>query len=476
MDGTNDGDGSGDDDDDDDGHVPINSSPMSEDEDEDVMAEREGSSSTFVRVNTSPEGPPPGPDIPPRVLDGEEVPDLKPPHDYFSVHSARKDSLSWMSPSSNPNRAPPTPKDRPAMLYHQSSKSMVDLLSRQRRDLSVIDEETKGKGRATDSVSSAVATEVNILSEGSRIQRRRSLPTFTEATEPPPYPSLEIPTRPAPRVFPRDEEGMERLPPYTNDILFSGIFPRKLEFTSPGVQARDRKWRRALCVLEGTAFRVFEPPASVVGIGAVGRWWERRVGVGDLTSDVPLSKMMGTAVPGSQKIDGDLDDVEDSSTIRSTPIIVVPERETVSPSRKPKLHPTGFLHRNGNVSGSSSRRQSGETHGDDGRLSASAPRPSVSSVTSGRPSVSSHKRAASSMSTGSARHEYGPCPRKCQALRVYTLQHAESGLASDYLKRKNVIRVRMEGEQFLLQAPSVQAVVEWIEVGTLHCVPSSTEY
>lgn len=49
-------------------------------------------------------------------------------------------------------------------------------------------------------------------------------------------------------------------------------------------------------------------------------------------------------------------------------------------------------------------------------------------------------------------------------VRKYTLQHAESGLGSDYLKRRNVMRVRAEGEQFLLQADSVMAVVNWIEV------------
>ena len=49
-------------------------------------------------------------------------------------------------------------------------------------------------------------------------------------------------------------------------------------------------------------------------------------------------------------------------------------------------------------------------------------------------------------------------------IKQYTLQHAESGLASDYQKRKNVIRVRMMGEQFLLQAKDVAAVIDWIEV------------
>ncbi|EGO03756.1 hypothetical protein SERLA73DRAFT_175379 [Serpula lacrymans var. lacrymans S7.3] len=56
-----------------------------------------------------------------------------------------------------------------------------------------------------------------------------------------------------------------------------------------------------------------------------------------------------------------------------------------------------------------------------------------------------------------------PKPGRSDLIRAYTLQHAESGLGNDYLKRKNVIRVRMEGEQFLLQAHDVPAVVEWIE-------------
>ena len=51
-------------------------------------------------------------------------------------------------------------------------------------------------------------------------------------------------------------------------------------------------------------------------------------------------------------------------------------------------------------------------------------------------------------------------------LRVCTLQNAESGLGSDYLKKRNVMHVRTEGEQFLLQADSVLGVVNWIKVST----------
>jgi len=49
-------------------------------------------------------------------------------------------------------------------------------------------------------------------------------------------------------------------------------------------------------------------------------------------------------------------------------------------------------------------------------------------------------------------------------MHAYSLNGAESGLGSDYVKRKNVIRVRMEGQQFLLQARDVASVVDWIEV------------
>jgi hypothetical protein len=473
MDGAEDGGGGSDDDDDiDDEHMPNMSSPASDDEDDDATMEME-CSSTYVSANTSPVDPYPGPSSLSGLADVDKTPGLKHPQDYFSIQPTRSGSMSWVAPDPNPKRAPLTPRERPAGLYHQPSKSMVNLLSSQRRDLSVIDEETKGKGKATDSVSSAIATEDDVLPEGSGIKRRRSLPMFTAATEPPPYPSLEIPGRWTQKVFPRDEEGKEKLPEYSNDVFLSAVLPRKLEFSSPGVQSRDRKWRRTLCVLEGTAFRVFEPPTSAVGIGAVGRWWEKKVGVGDLTSDAPPPKKTTTTTHGSQKIDQDLD--EDLSMVGPTPSVTSSERETMSTVKKQKLHAHGLLHRNGNTSGTSSRRPSGEISREDGRngLSVSAPRSSVSSVTAGtagRPSVSSYRRAASPMVTTSTQPEHTPNLQNCQPLRVYTLQHAESGLASDYLKRKNVIRVRVEGEQFLLQAPSVQAVVDWIEVIFPNCV------
>ncbi|KAJ7163715.1 hypothetical protein C8R46DRAFT_998634 [Mycena filopes] len=60
-----------------------------------------------------------------------------------------------------------------------------------------------------------------------------------------------------------------------------------------------------------------------------------------------------------------------------------------------------------------------------------------------------------------------PEPEAADLIRAYTMQHAESGLGNDYVKRKHVIRVRLEGEQFLLQARDVGDVVDWIE--GFHC-------
>jgi len=56
-----------------------------------------------------------------------------------------------------------------------------------------------------------------------------------------------------------------------------------------------------------------------------------------------------------------------------------------------------------------------------------------------------------------------PHPQEQDLLYAYSLSNAESGLGSDYVKRRNVIRVRMEGQQFLLQARDVSSVVDWIE-------------
>ena len=50
-----------------------------------------------------------------------------------------------------------------------------------------------------------------------------------------------------------------------------------------------------------------------------------------------------------------------------------------------------------------------------------------------------------------------------QPHREYTLQYAEAGIASDYVKKKFVLRVRAEGEQFLMQCSSEDDRDAWVE-------------
>lgn len=46
-------------------------------------------------------------------------------------------------------------------------------------------------------------------------------------------------------------------------------------------------------------------------------------------------------------------------------------------------------------------------------------------------------------------------------VRSYTLQYAEAGVATDYSKRPNVLRMRAEGEQFLLENASQEDLIAW---------------
>ncbi|KAG2142451.1 hypothetical protein DEU56DRAFT_694109, partial [Suillus clintonianus] len=173
-------------------------------------------------------------------------------------------------------------------LYRAPSHSMIDL-SVSRKDLRL------KRIKSRDTVHSNVhsISENTIESNESdntdhlmgKLLRRTSMPTFTSASDPPPYPSFDPrPPKSAPPIMSHEDEGRERLPPYSNSLYITAIMPRKMEFSSPGIQAKDRKWKRVFCELEGTTLRVYKCPPGASGAGIIGEWWERRVGVGDLTS------------------------------------------------------------------------------------------------------------------------------------------------------------------------------------------------
>ncbi|KAG2156731.1 uncharacterized protein EDB93DRAFT_864586 [Suillus bovinus] len=378
---------------------------------------------------------------------------------------------------------------RPPSLYRAPSRSMIDL-SVSRRDLRL------KRKKSCDTVHSNVPSVSEHIVESvessdtdkvmGRLMRRTSMPTFTSASQPPPYPSFDPrPPKSAPPFQFHEDEGRERLPPYSNSLYLSAIMPLKMEFSSPGIQAKDRKWRRMFCELEGTVLRIYKCPPGASGAGIIGEWWERRVGVGDLSSGyhAPVRKMNESPGPSSKredessappsKIAVDQPVASSSSSPPPTPHRTRSEsqssratNQSVTPSisrANRRLSGASFLtswRYNGSSSGPQSRGRGmtspGPLNGGMELLPANSQR--TSPLTPRAPSRLSFLSSRMQLRSGEIQK-----PGKGDLIRAYTLQHAESGLGNDYFKRKNVIRVRLEGEQFLLQAADVASVVEWIE-------------
>ncbi|KAF6817169.1 ph domain-containing protein [Colletotrichum sojae] len=56
-----------------------------------------------------------------------------------------------------------------------------------------------------------------------------------------------------------------------------------------------------------------------------------------------------------------------------------------------------------------------------------------------------------------------PWVRRASLDKTYSLQHADVGIAADYKKRRYVIRVRAEADQFLLSCIELSTFVRWLE-------------
>ena len=316
--------------------------------------------------------------------------------------------------------------------------------------------------------------------------------TLGPSLAPPPYPHFRFGER-GPTIQPRDEEGSERLPHYTNDIYLRTVMPRKMEFSAPGLAARDRKWRRCLCVLEGTAFRVYKCPPTTVGKRLVGSLWEKTIGVGDIAT--PLTQTPTSSTNAQERGKGRearqtkfTSSSMEGKSPTSPSIVASPVSDETEPqsssSTRPRLLPSNFRRMNRNASDRSVTSPSGMG----ARRSFSSPLQVASDSSSSRgvslpasakystsrmPSESASSAAASPRALRSPRIKHRhlwvddpdvPQPQEQDLVHAYSLHSAESGLGSDYLKRRNVIRVRVEGQQFLLQAPDVTSLVDWIEV------------
>jgi hypothetical protein len=412
---------------------------------------------------------------------------------------------AWATSAPRALLSPTTPRSG---MYHQASRSMSDMaeILRQHHSPEMVPKTPKSPSRdpVPEADTAVLDTEEEPDSQlGPSIRRRLSMPTFGPSTAPPPYPEFRFGERGI-TIQPRDEEGCEHLPHYTNDIYLRAIMPRKMEFSAPGVQARDRKWRRILCILEGTAFRVYSCPPAATGKGLIGNLWEKTVGVGDISAPATQENSASVKVKGRErerdarqtKYDG----VDNTSTQRPASPTSQSASGPSQPSNDSDAQSLPSSTRSRLIHQHFRRKNRASSAASDGP-STSRPdfqaRRSFSALQQNTPDSSS-SQGASSLMSGSPRTSRTrtpsdpttpmfdsprtprpprikrrhlwvddsdvPLPQEQYLLHSYALHNAESGLGTDYLKRQNVIRIRMEGEQFLLQARDVASVVDWIEV------------
>ncbi len=351
----------------------------------------------------------------------------------------------------------PSPSRRPA-LYNQPSQSMVNLTSSRKPESCLRLDSPNALALETIRSNVIVPNHIDIpdppavtstewankpppppgvgsspfFGADKALKRRRSAEDLT-ALPPkyePPFPGTCIPR-------PRDEEGHEALPEYWCAVHIEGSLSRKMEFSAPGVQSRDRAWKKLYFILRGTTLYVykFDPHKFPLKVDAP-------VPIGD-ESDTEL--YLHVHLPSERRAS------------LTNPVVPAVRRGSIDDTS----YMTGRRGSDARSSTDSGRRPSVTSppwaDAKDASLFNSTRRASVSNTTSGTSATSGSSIA-------------GHLPFQHNALvKQYTLQLAESGLAADYVKKPNVVRVRAEGEQFLLQNENARDVVDWIEVSLPVC-------
>lgn len=242
-----------------------------------------------------------------------------------------------------------------------------------------------------------------------------------------------------------------------------------MEFTSPGVQARDRSWKRHYFVIHGTALGVYKYDIHKVPLKAGDPHAVPEVDEADYDN-------LHVHRPGELRR-GSLASTSAAAAVerRNSP---VPQGNSPNASRRGSVDTSAAgAPRESLVAAAAARRMSStagtsisnsSTNGPDAKDLALFTSSSSSTVSGPRRgSVSSSQLSHGAPATTSHSRDIGvhlPFHGNNTLIKQYTLQNAESGLAADYVKKRNVVRVRVEGEQFLLQTESAKDVVDWIEV------------
>ncbi|QRV76231.1 Nascent polypeptide-associated complex subunit alpha [Ceratobasidium sp. AG-Ba] len=333
-------------------------------------------------------------------------------------------------------------------LYHQVSQSMMNLTSPPPDEASLSPFAAARSPLLTprDGLPPIVATPGTPVAMPTPLMRRNSMPTMLR--HPPSYKELY------PSV-PREEEGREKLPPYSCGIHIEAMMPRKMEFSAPGVLAKDRAWKKQYIVLHGTSLFIYKHDIRKQPIGGKVKGKERYEGV--VTEDEVDLNSPTVHLPGHE-----------SSNPRPPLRVNAPVRRSSSHTRT-SSSATENSSRSSLLSrfhGNSSRATiptASEASSSDDKGSSTQGTVSVNAASCSTSTRRwSHNQASGSFAS-SLPHFNAPFSSPNALVRHYTLQGSESGLGSDYYKKRNVIRVRCEGEQFLLQAENVMQVVDWIE-------------
>lgn len=212
-------------------------------------------------------------------------------------------------------------------------------------------------------------------------------------------------------------EGAEKLPQYTCTVHIEGFLPRKMELIAPGQPARDRGWESLYFVLHGTVLHVYKTDISLL--------YNKSVSVDVIwglaktphVHTVPLNESLHDNEPASEEHD---------------------KRDAVA-----HTNATGL----------------------EALLSKSI---DVKSLTNSRLHVSAPADLPPKV-PASSQLEYDEqiklVHKALQENRIhsYSMERAQCGLAADYTKRQHVVRMKVAGEQFLIQTRNNFHVVDWIE-------------
>lgn len=264
-----------------------------------------------------------------------------------------------------------------------------------------------------------------------------------DADPPPPKYAITSFVHEGPLPKPREEEGKEHLPPYWCGVHIEGTLSRKMEFTSPGVQARDRGWKKHYFVLHGTALFVykFDPTKVPLRQGEPYLTCDRRESEQYLhvhpapDNHRPLPPYVPPPPPMNRVPSGTRRNTISLDTIQRGPIGGV-----LANARRGTL-------------GSTPPRDT--TPDNDAKVPELFQTPTHRRQSSGADSVASSTSSAPIASHLPFAHNH--------LVHVYSLQGAESGLAADYKKRLHCVRIRAEGQQFMLQTDTARQCVQWIE-------------